>query len=95
MINPKFVALVKNPVVFLSVCLAICLGVIIWQFGVKVILSSQYQKGVIAGQNNVNSALIQGLVQNGKIGVNVPLNDKGQFDPNGTIRQIILVPQAQ
>lgn len=78
-----------------AIVTAVLLGIIAWNFGVKKWEAEIYSKGVNAGMIQVNTAIIQQLVAQGRIGVNIPFNSEGAYDPNGTIRTIILTPMAQ
>lgn len=86
----------KHWVAILFVVLA---GFNLYVFGYQKVMDGQYQKGVTAGiatgQSQVNNALIQQLVTQGKIGINIPFGENGQFDINGTVKTIILAPVQQ
>jgi hypothetical protein len=61
-------------------------------FGYKSLENKIYQRGISAGKNELNQQIIQQLVTQGRIGVNLPLDEQGRFDLNGTIKTIILTP---
>ena len=81
-----------KPFWIVSFLLAVCLIFIVWQFGIKTILQKEYQRGVEAGKLEVNTLVIQQLLTAGRIGINLPMKD-GQYDPNGKLQTIFLVPQ--
>lgn len=78
----------------LIIVMAVSLG-----FNIKTAIKNygdrKLQEGFQQGQNQINNLMIQQLLLNGKIGINVPLNAEGQFDPAGEVKMIILVPQTQ
>lgn len=72
---------------------------VIWNlyfFGFKKLMDNSYQKGVLAGKNEINNTIITNLLQFGKLQINIPVNEQGQADPNGTqTRAVILTPEIQ
>ena len=66
----------------------------IYEFGWKKLENSIYQKGVMAGRAEINNLVISQFLTTGKIGLTLPVNSEGQYDPNSTTTAtIILVPQ--
>jgi uncharacterized membrane protein len=91
----SFVKKIK-PIWIVSFLLAVCLVIFICQFVSKKfneVKDGAYIKGQEAGRVEINNAIIQQLVSQGKIGINLPLNEQGQYDIKGKITTIFLIPQ--
>src|SRR3990167_11431437 len=70
----------------------ISVSALVWQFGWKQLELASYRKGFTAGQNEINNAVLNQLLQTGKIQMNIPLDENGQFNQNGQVKQIFLAP---
>ena len=66
----------------------------IYWFGWKKLESSIYQKGVMAGRTEINNLVISQFLTTGKLGLTLPVDNNGKYNPNGSNTvQIILIPQ--
>ena len=81
-----------KPIWIVSFLLAVCLIFILYQFLWKKLEEGIYQRGVLAGQQQVNNMVVNQFLTTGKIGINIPMSDSGQYDPQGVLQTIFLVP---
>ena len=89
---------IKNLITPFRIVLAIAIilaGIVVYEFGWKKLENSIYQKGVTAGMTEINNLVISQFLNTGKIGLTLPVNSEGKYDPNSTTTvTIILVPQV-
>lgn len=72
------------------------IGATLYAFVVQKIVDDIFQRGVEAGKQELNTAIINNLFQFGGLQINIPVNDQGQPDLSGqNIGTVILTPLQQ
>ncbi len=82
-----------NPFRIVLAIAIILAAIVVYNFGWLKIKNSIYQKGVLAGQNEINNMVVNQFLSTGSITLVLPVNESGQYDVNGQSKAtIILVP---